>query len=364
MDARDAIERLCEFEDRAACTDAERRAAAWLHDRLRADGHEAWVETRWVRPQRWATVVLAAATAAGGSLVSVAVPVAGAAAAGAAAVVLAFEAFGRVSPVRMLFARRATQHVLTEAAGSGVAEARDVTLIIAAAYDAPRRGAIFAARWRRLARTVRSPLGWLAGCAALVTAAAGARAAGVDATWLGIAQLLPTAVLIVAVAAAIDVALSPASPGANESASAAALALALHAALVRDPPARVAPALLLHGAASAAPEALRRHLRGERLDPRAAVVLAVRPCGAGTPAWASRHPQLRALDVRASGPRPTPPAATGSLPALALGCLDERGVVPRAHQADDLPEHVDDAALAGALALALDLVDALDATLA
>jgi hypothetical protein len=29
----------------AACTDAERRTANRLHDRLRAAGHEAWVET-------------------------------------------------------------------------------------------------------------------------------------------------------------------------------------------------------------------------------------------------------------------------------------------------------------------------------
>jgi len=50
----------------AACTDAERRAANRLHDRLRAAGHEAWVETVWVRP-RWAwSVALHCALAAMG----------------------------------------------------------------------------------------------------------------------------------------------------------------------------------------------------------------------------------------------------------------------------------------------------------
>ena len=44
---------LSRFEARGPCTDAERRAAGWLHDDLRANGHEAWVETHWVRPQ-WA----------------------------------------------------------------------------------------------------------------------------------------------------------------------------------------------------------------------------------------------------------------------------------------------------------------------
>jgi hypothetical protein len=42
-----------------ACTDAGRRAALWLHGVLRARGHEAWVETRWVRPQRAAALALA-----------------------------------------------------------------------------------------------------------------------------------------------------------------------------------------------------------------------------------------------------------------------------------------------------------------
>ena len=46
-------EGLARFEARGPCTDAERRAAGWLHDELRAAGHEAWVETHWVRPQ-WA----------------------------------------------------------------------------------------------------------------------------------------------------------------------------------------------------------------------------------------------------------------------------------------------------------------------
>ena len=53
----DAIaEGLARFEARGPCTDAERRAAGWLHDELRDAGHEAWVETHWVRPQ-WALSV-------------------------------------------------------------------------------------------------------------------------------------------------------------------------------------------------------------------------------------------------------------------------------------------------------------------
>ena len=53
----DVTEDLSAFGDRAACSDAERRAALWLHDELRERGHEAWVETVWVRHGRDGSVL-------------------------------------------------------------------------------------------------------------------------------------------------------------------------------------------------------------------------------------------------------------------------------------------------------------------
>jgi hypothetical protein len=51
---------LAAFAGRGASTDAERRRAVIArHGVLRARGHEAWVETRWVRPQRAAALALA-----------------------------------------------------------------------------------------------------------------------------------------------------------------------------------------------------------------------------------------------------------------------------------------------------------------
>src|SRR4051794_7969714 len=50
---RDPVDELSTFPGRGPCTDAERRAALQLHDELREQGYEAWVETVWVRPQ-WA----------------------------------------------------------------------------------------------------------------------------------------------------------------------------------------------------------------------------------------------------------------------------------------------------------------------
>src|SRR3954451_2829411 len=90
----DVVEDLCSFQRRGACTDAERRAAVWLHDDLRARGHEAWMETVWVRPQWWWSLGLHGALGVVASLLSVDVPVAAVAVAGVAAISYLLEAAG------------------------------------------------------------------------------------------------------------------------------------------------------------------------------------------------------------------------------------------------------------------------------
>src|SRR4051794_3949372 len=188
---RSLVDRLSAFGGRGACTDAERRAAAGLHDGLRRRGHEAGVETRWTRPQANASLLLHAGLVVAASLASVALPLPAAVVAGVAALSLAVEAAGRTGPLRLTFTRRATQHVLT------VPDAGGVALIVSAAYDVPRGGVVRAAWLRRLAaRLPGRPLTWIAGCAVVVAACAAARAAGADGGWLGAVQLLPTLVLL------------------------------------------------------------------------------------------------------------------------------------------------------------------------
>ena len=291
------VEGLSAISGRGACTDAERRAALWLHDELRSRGHEAWVETRWVRPQRYATVALGCLLAIAGGLLSTAAAAAGLAVAVAGALTLALEAVGFVPP---LFPRRATQDVLTEAHEHGAA------LVIAAAYDAPKD------RWRRLLQ----PRWALAACAAAVAAAAGARLGGIDAPWLGAVQLVPTIVLLVAFAAAVDVALSAFPP---DSGSAAAVAVALFDELRREPPRSLAPSLLLYGAGHAARRPRTEGIALELAD------------GGGPPTWSAGHPQLRAAAGRAAealgyqgGGRAAGVRITGGPAALdlALGVVD------------------------------------------
>jgi hypothetical protein len=344
---RSLVDGLSAFAGRGGCTDAERRAALWLHDELRARGLEPFVETRWLRPQRWAVLAIGCLLCVAGSLVAVPVPVVGLVLAGIGALSLAVEALGWLGTVRLLFPRRATQHVLTAVPDEGV------PLVIAAAYDAPRRGLVLNERWRALLR--RAPRAAPAACGALVAAAAAARVAGVDATWLGALQLVPTVVLLCAFAAAIDIALSAWAPGANDNASGVAVALALFGELEREPPRALAPALLLVGAGHAVPGLVRAELED-------AVLLELGPCGAGFPVLRARHPQARAAAARAgealgAAAGGEPPAAAG----VRIACVDERGIVPRAHQADDTV--VDEAAMEAALDLALGVVDALDVDL-
>src|SRR5688500_18032129 len=100
---------------RLVCSDAERRYAVWAHDDLRARGHEAWVETLWIRPQRAAGVALACMLAAVGGLVALGAPVAGLVIAAVGAASLLADAAGRTGAARFLLPRRATQVVLVPA---------------------------------------------------------------------------------------------------------------------------------------------------------------------------------------------------------------------------------------------------------
>jgi len=349
---RSLVDGLCAFAGRGACTDAERRASLWLHDELRGRGLEPFVETRWARPQRWAVLAIGCLLCVSGSLLAVPLPIAGLVVAGAGALSLAVETLGGLGPVRVLFPRRATQHVLTALPDDGV------PLLIAAAYDAPRRGLVLNERWRAALRRV--PPWTLALCGALVAAAAGARAAEVEGSWLGALQLVPTVVLLVTLVAAVDIALSAWAPGANDNASGVAVALAVLDELAQQPPRTLRAGLLLVGAGHAVDGLVRAHLRAESVR---GVLLELGPCGAGRPVLSARHPQARAAAARAADALGAafggePPAAAG----VRIACVDERGIVPRAHQEDDT--RVDDAALEAALDLALAVVDALDAELA
>jgi hypothetical protein len=72
------------------------------------------------------------------------------------------------------------------------------------------------------------------------------------------------------------------------------------------------------------------------------------------------EPHFKAAEHRGRGATPAWPARWRRLPAIALGCLDERGLVPSSHRSADTPSSVDPSALDGAIQFALMVVDAID----
>jgi hypothetical protein len=351
----------------AAGSDAERRAAIAAAARLEAGGREARVQTLWVRPAWWIVQALCAAGGLAASILSVARPLTGLL---TALVALALAALDTTafSPLRRLTLARATQNVVSPPPAA--AGERPITLIVTAAADRPRRG--------RASRWPGGALRWSLAALALVAACSAARLAGAEGAPVGLVQLGPTLVLLLALLAFLDEGL--ARPAPDDSASAAALAL------VRDldarPPAHLGVALLLAGAGAGQGAGLRSWLAARRrrgMRPRDVALLEIAPCAQGEPVWWERaglavptrlHPQLvgcaRAAGAadgsparRAARGRPAPPGAAvaraGGWPAIAVGALPGRA-------GTDDDEDPGDAA-AATVAFAAALVRELDARL-
>ena len=380
---------LCSQPGRGPGTDAERRSAIAVRDRLRERGRTAGLQTIWVRPHWPWTHALHCLLGVGGSIVSVWEPIVGGAILAATLISFAGDLSGRWALVRLLTPRRATQNVVSPPPASQAAKAR---LVIAAHLDAGRTGAVYGvwagleARLRQALRGhLASPLGWLATAILVLLGVAVARWQGVSGTALGVAQFLPTVALLIGFASLVDVGLSDFSPGASANASAVAVALALAHELDRAPPRRLAVEVVLAGAGEAPAAGVTAYARSLRRSrrPEDTVVLGIEACGTGTPRWLTRdgplaplrlHPQLIALAERAAhaeapharpfashGSSPAwPPRRVARWPAIAIGCRDERDAVPRAHTPEDTPAQIDPGALRAALDFGLVLVGFID----
>jgi hypothetical protein len=394
MRLAETIAGLTKFEERRAGTDAERRAANWLVSELTASGRGAQLEPFWFRANWALGHVWHVALGLAGSLVAVSEPRVGGAIVLVALLSLMADAVIGFSAGRRLTPERASQNVV---AASDEPDDR-VRLIVTANYDAGRTGLMYrdgprswAARLRIGARG--RALGWLAWTAlALVWVLAVAIIRSTEShpgAAIGLAQLIPTVGLVLALALLLDQAGAATGPAAGDNASGVAVALALVRALDAAPPSRLAVEVVLEGAGEGGGMGLRRHLRARRrvLRPENTIVLGIAACGAGQPRWWTSdgaflplrfHPRLRALcqqvaseeshlgaaPHRGRGATPALPARAAGIPAISIGCLDERGLAARSHQATDTAELIDDAALEAMLAMALALVDAIDVDLA
>jgi hypothetical protein len=392
----ETVRRLCSFEGRLAGTDAERRAANWLAERLRELGRRADVEPTYVHPQ-WALIAAAhCLLALAGSLVALELPPVGFAIVLLTAASLYLDLNGRLYLLRRLFFRRASQNVVSR----GSRPEAPGRLVITAHYDVARTGAAYGSRWRRLgARASRllpvpfSPARLVFWSIAALLPVLGLRMAGIDESWVSVLQLPPTLVLVVACFMLVDVALSRPVPGANLNASGVATALALAGELERDPPENLDVWVVLPGAGEAIHGGMRAFVRAHRdeLDRDATWFVNLESVGDGDVRFEvsqgrvvsfvmdSRLTELCAAIADAGDTgglgrvRPLRNGfSSGSLAPLLAGyqattisCLAEGEVVPANYRlAADRPDALDQEAMERAQAFALDLVRALDRDMA
>ena len=369
-------------------TDAERRAARWLARELRSQGWRVRSEAFWCRPN-WALAhAWHTGLALAGSLVSVSSPRVGAALVLAAIVCVTLDVLTGVSPGRRLTPERASQNVLARPRTQADAP---LALILTAALDAGRAGLMQRTALRRAAARVRDlggdvgpgPAGWLVFLMAWIEVMAILRLGGGRGTVVSVAQLLPTVILVLALALLLEQASSPAGPNVGGAAGVAA-AVAVARALEHAAPRTMAIELVLQGAAADEALGLRRHLRrhSRTRRPQDTVVLGFGPCAAGPPCWlrsdgplvplrplgtlrtlaataAAAAPHLDARPARGHGCWPAHPATARHIPALSLGGLD-----PAPPDPAGTAEVSNDETVQRVVTLALLLVDGIDAHLA
>lgn len=414
MPATQIAAQLTEFARRGAGTNSERLAAVWLRDAAGSRQREATIETFWCRPN-WALahswhLLLGIA----GSLVMVSDPTLGGALVLVGLIsILADWLTGR-SPGRRLTPEHASQNVVSHppaaspplAARHGVAEhhpadGERLRLIVTANYDAGRAGLVHRP-WlrrttglpRRLAGDGHFIPGWLGQVALahvwlLAVAILRHGSAATTSSAVGALQLIPTVVLVLALALLLESAAADFGPAAADNAAGTAVALALVRALDTAPPRRLAVELVLQGAGDGQMIGLARHLRARRKELTRAntIVLGIGPVAAGSPHWwtgdgplvpVRYHHRLRDLAARLADPAtgldgrpyrgrgtaPALPARIRGIPAINLGSLDAQGFAGGLHTAQDTAtETLDPTAVDELLQFALMLVEAIDSDL-
>ena len=389
----EVINELCAFEGRRAGTDAERRAANWLAQRVRDGGRRAVVEPTYVHPQYGLVHALHCALGFAGSLVAIVVPPAGFAIVLVAALSMYLDLNGRFYLLRRLFFRRASQNVVSP----GKRADAPARLFICAHYDSARAGAAF--QPRRVARASGiakrlpfpiAPFRVLFWSLAILLPILGARMAGVDSGLISLLQLVPTLILLIGVFLLADIELSEIVPGANDNASGVATALSLVEVLDTEKPENLDVWLLLTGGEECQMEGMRAFIRAHRksIDREHTYFLVLDSVGSGTVRYETGEGLAVTYDMdkrlvelcgavatadRENGDRfeakPLRHAfATDALPAriaklrsTAITCLDDGSLLPANYRRpEDVPKRIDRKALDRAHDFTLELVRALD----
>lgn len=386
------ISELCSFEGRGPGTDAERRAANHLVERLRRLGRRAEVEPIFVQPQYALVYALHAAVAIAGSLLATVQPAVGFGLVLFAATSLYLDLNTQGYILRRLFFRRGSQNVVSP----GSSPEAPMRLILVAHYDAARTGLVFRRPLRmlgRLPKRLRIVLGpyrifFWGGFASLLPIL-GARMAGFEPSWLPLLQLLPTALLIVAVFLLLDIALSQIVPGAYDNASGVAAVLSAAEELEAEPPQNLDLWVLFTGAEECTCQGMRSYLRAHlgEIDTKRTAVVNVSSVSHGQVRYvasegpvasipldrelyslcdsladADRQGETRfdAAPLRHSLLDDALPARVRGLPAITITDSFDGNQAPWYHTPEDTPERVDAAALSRATEFVVSLARLLD----
>jgi hypothetical protein len=389
----EVIRKLCSFEGRRAGTDAERRAANWLAERLREGGRRAQVEATYVHPQYGLVHALHCALGFAGSLVAIVQPAVGFGLVLLAAVSMYLDLNGRFYLLRRLFFRRASQNVVAR----GKRPKAPARLFICAHYDSARTGALFqpkrVARASRLAARLPFPIApfrILFWSLAVLLPILGTRMAGIDSNLISLLQLFPTLILLVGVFMLGDIELSEVVPGANDNASGVATALALAEELDSGQPENLDVWVVLTGAEECQTEGMRSFIRSHRksLDGEATYFIVIDAVGAGgvrydvgeglavtydmdrrlvqlceAIAAAEREGDDRfaAQPLRSGFATDALPARLAKFRAIAITCLNDGSILPAHYRRpEDVPKRIDQRALDRAHDFTLELIRALD----
>jgi hypothetical protein len=371
LDLMAELDAVVDLGRRAPGSDAERRTAQHLHQRLEALGRPAEIEQLAIHPAWPLAYALLAAAAVGASVLAVSVPVAGAALALVAALLTFLDAGLLIPTVRRLLGRRASQNVV-----SWGDRDKPGAIFLVAHYDAGRAGLAHSDRAARLRAAVsgllRRPIGplrLLFWAELGVLACSLARLAGLDGTALTAVQFVPTIALIVAIALLTDIALAGTRAGENDNASGTVLVLRLAE--------RLGPGLdhfgvhvVFTGAGTANAPGIGSFMDRHDLGHDSTVFLSIDQVGSGDVRYTRRegalvatktHPQLLSLcegiddDALAIVNRTVSDgaAATGrGFAAITVTCRD---------RLDYASGRVDEAALERAEAFLVELVERLDA---
>jgi Peptidase family M28 len=375
------VDALVDGGRRAPGSDAERRAARYVEDRLRRIGREVDVESIDVWPGWPLGYALLAALAVVASLVSTSTVALGVGLALLAVLLTLLDAAILIPTARRALGRRASQNVV-----SWGDRERPGALVLVAHLDAGRAGLVMSERWSRrlaaLGRALGHPLGgteplvWLE---LAVLACCALRALGVGGAPLTVVQFAVAVALLAAIGLLVDVAISGTKGGENDNASGAALALALAERLHAKAPEHFGVHVLLTGGQKAGAAGMRAFVgahRGELALERT-VFLNLDAVGAGAVRYTRRegpllalrtHAQLAKLcdeiadddDQDAFGARPLVSRAasdayvarTTGYPAITITCRDDR---------DHLPGRVEQEAIERAEGFCAELIDRLEA---